>query len=172
MRSPEALADHFRAAMRGVASTIHVVTVTVEGAPKGMTATAVSSLSMRPPSLLVCMNEAVSMHGAMTGASLFRVNVLSRHHASVARAFSDSALRDVRFATGDWRVDGEAAPRLIDAQASLLCRPAGQHRFGTHSIFLGEVVEVTLCGDPDPLVWLDGEFRAAPGSAGEGADDA
>lgn len=158
---PDVLAERFRAAMRGVASTIHVVTVTVAGTPKGMTATAVSSLSLAPPSLLVCMNEAVSMHGAMSNAALFRVNVLSRRHAEVARAFSDSAMRDVRFATGDWRIEGEAAPRLADAQASLLCRPAGRHRFGTHTIFLGEVIEIALGEGADPLVWFDGGFMTA-----------
>lgn len=156
--SPEALTADFRAAMRGVAATIHVVTLTIDGVPRGMTATAVSSLSMRPPSLLVCMNEEVSMHRAMAGVNLFRVNVLNSRQRDVARAFSDSAMRDVRFATGAWSLEGEAAPRLTDAQASLLCRSAGHHRFGTHSIFLGEVIEVHLGGPPDPLVYVDGDY--------------
>ncbi len=145
--------------MRGVASTIHIVTLLVEGAPKGMTATAVSSLSMSPPSLLVCMNESVSMHGAMAGIDWFCVNVLSTRHVAVARAFSDSRLRDVRFETGQWSIDDEHAPRLADAQAALLCRRVGHHRFGTHSIFLGQVHKVWLGAAVDPLVYLDGAFQ-------------
>jgi flavin reductase (DIM6/NTAB) family NADH-FMN oxidoreductase RutF len=146
--------------MRGVASTIHIVTLIVEGAPKGMTATAVSSLSMSPPSLLVCMNENVSMHGAMAGIDWFCVNVLTTRHVAIAQAFSDSRLRDVRFETGLWSIDDEHAPRLADAQAALLCRRVGHHRFGTHSIFLGQVHRVWLSGPADPLVYLDGQFQA------------
>ncbi len=161
---PEAgptLLDDFRNAMRGVASTIHIVTLTLEGAPKGMTATAVSSLSMDPPSLLVCMNESVSMHGAMAGIEWFCVNVLTTRHIDVARTFSDSRLRDVRFETGSWSIDDEHAPRLADAQAAMLCKRVGHHRFGTHSIFLGEVRRVWLLGAPDPLVYLNGSFKCS-----------
>ena len=156
-----ALLDDFRNAMRGVASTIHIITLTVDGAPKGMTATAVSSLSMNPPSLLVCMNESVSMHEPMAGIDWFCVNVLTTRHIDVARAFSDSRLRDVRFETGRWSIDDEHAPRLADAQAAMLCRRAGHHHFGTHSIFLGEVRRVWLGGAPDPLVYLNGSFQCS-----------
>ncbi len=158
--SPELL-DDFRTAMRAVASTIHIITLTVDGAPKGMTATAVSSLSMDPPSLLVCMNETVSMHEPMAGIDWFCVNVLTTRHIDVARAFSDSRLRDVRFETGRWSIEDEHAPRLADAQAAMLCRRVGHHRFGTHSIFLGEVRRVWLGGAPDPLVYLNGSFQCS-----------
>ena len=153
--------DDFRHAMRGVASTIHIITLTVDGAPKGMTATAVSSLSMDPPSLLVCMNETVSMHAPMACIDWFCVNVLTTRHVAVARAFSDSRLRDVRFETGRWSIEDEHAPRLADAQAAMLCRRVGHHRFGTHSIFLGEVRRVWLDGAPDPLVYLNGYFQCS-----------
>ncbi len=154
----DVLSANFRIAMRGVASTIHIVTLLVDGAPKGMTATAVSSLSLEPPSLLVCMNETVSMHAAMADIDWFCVNVLTTRHVEVAKTFSDSRLRDIRFETGAWSIDAEHAPHLVDAQATLLCRKAGQHRFGTHSIFLGEVREVRLSGEPEPLIYLDGRY--------------
>ncbi len=89
----------------------------------------------------------------------FCVNVLTTRHVEVARAFSDSRLRDVRFGTGQWSIDDEHAPRLADAQAALLCRRVGHHKFGTHSIFLGEVRKVWLTGPADPLVYLDGAFQ-------------
>ena len=156
---PGLLAD-FRTAMRGVASTVHVITMMVDGAPKGMTATAVSSLSMDPPSLLVCMHEDVSMHGAMAVNDWFCVNVLTTAHLEVAKTFSDSRLRDIRFETGAWSAEAGPAPRLVDAQAAFICRRAGQHKFGTHSIFVGEVKAVYLCGEASPLVYLDGQFTA------------
>jgi flavin reductase len=163
---PATLAADFRQALRGVAATVHLITLMDHGAPKGMAATAVASISLEPPSLLVCMNESVSMHGAMAASDWFCVNVLTTGHQDVARAFSDSRLRDIRFETGHWDLDTERAPYLVDAQAALFCRHAYRHSFGTHSIFLAQVHHVRLCGAPDPLIYLEGRYNqpADPGA--------
>lgn len=160
-KDPAAVALAFRGAMRRVAATVHVVTICVRGKPMGLTATAVSSLALTPPSLLVCVNQSSSMHHPMTDVRRFCVNVLGQDQIDVARAFSNSALRDVRFQTGDWRVDGDEPPRLADAQASIVCTRRDLHAFGTHSIFVGEVDDVTLRDAVDPLVYLDGRYLAA-----------
>src|ERR1700710_2026746 len=72
------LTDAFRQAMRRVASTVNVITICVGGEPMGITATAMSSISVEPPSLLVCINRTASLHGRMEDVSHFRVNVLHR----------------------------------------------------------------------------------------------
>ena len=59
------LADNYRQAMRRVASTVNVITICVDGQPMGITATAMSSLAMNPPSLLVCINQAAALHGSI-----------------------------------------------------------------------------------------------------------
>ena len=83
------LEAHFRQAMRRVASTVNVITICVGGAPMGITATAMSSISVDPPSLLVCINRTSSMHGSMEDVSHFRVNVLHRDQQEMARMFAD-----------------------------------------------------------------------------------
>jgi len=155
------LADDFRSAMRRVAATVHVVTIRVGDTPMGLTATAVSSLALTPPSLLVCINQRSAMHHPMADVRAFCVNVLHRDQTDVAYAFSNSALRDVRFETGDWIVAGDGPPRLADAQASIMCSLKDLHAFGTHSIFVGEVVEVFTRDAVDPLVYLDGRYLVA-----------
>ena len=45
--------DEFRNAMRRLAVAVNVITISVDGAPMGMTATALSSLCADPPSLLI-----------------------------------------------------------------------------------------------------------------------
>ena len=57
-----ALAAAFKEAMRRVAATVNVISICVDGKPMGITATAVSVVSMDPPSLLVCVNQAASVH--------------------------------------------------------------------------------------------------------------
>ena len=156
---PQLEAD-FRQAMRRVASTVNVITICVGGTPMGITATAMSSISVDPPSLLVCINRTATMHGSMEDVSHFRVNVLHRDQQEMARIFADRRHQALRFSEG-WTVDCERPPRLIDAQASLLCRRIDHHRFGTHSIFIGQVEDVTLREEVAPLVYLNGSYSGA-----------
>ena len=155
-----ALEDAFRQAMRRVASTVNVITICVGGEPMGITATAMSSISVEPPSLLICINRTAAMHGRMEDVSHFRVNVLHRDQEEMAQIFADRRHQALRFA-GGWTVDCERPPRLLDAQASFLCRRIDHHRFGTHSIFIGQVEEVTYKDDVHPLVYVNGKYGAA-----------
>ena len=59
-----ALTQDFKQAMRRVASTVNVITVCVGGEPMGITATAMSSLSLDPPSLLICINAPLALQSA------------------------------------------------------------------------------------------------------------
>jgi flavin reductase (DIM6/NTAB) family NADH-FMN oxidoreductase RutF len=151
------LIDEYREAMRRVASTVNIITICVDGQPMGITATAMSSLAMDPPSLLVCINQTASLHGSMTGVSHFGVNVLHRDQENLARLFADKSMRELRFSSG-WHFDQAGPPRLPDAQASILCRRTGHHQFGTHSIFIGVVEDVVIRSDVQPLVYLNGNF--------------
>ncbi len=153
------LSDDLRKAMRRVAATVNVVSICVDGRPMGITATAVSSISMDPPSLLVCINRAASLHASMGDMTHFCINVLHRDQEEVARIFSDSAQHALRFVNG-WEIDCAPAPRLIDAQASILCRRSDSHSFGTHSIFIGVVEAAWTRDDVDPLIYLNGRYAS------------
>ena len=151
------LAQDFRQAMRRVASTVNVITICVDGEPMGITATAMSSLAMDPPSLLVCINRAASMHASLADVSHFGVNVLHRDQEHLAQMFADRAQHHLRFIEG-WEMDAARPPRLAEAQASLLCRRIDHHQFGTHSIFIGVVEDVVMRDEVDPLVYLNGRY--------------
>ncbi len=154
------LSGTFRQAMRRIASTVNVITICVGGEPMGITATAMSSLSMDPPSLLVCINRAAAMHAKMEDVSHFAVNVLHHDQADLAQMFADREKRALRFLSG-WALDCERPPRLTEAQASLLCRRIDHHPFGTHSIFIGVVEDAVVRGEVDPLLYLNGQYGKA-----------
>ena len=155
------LAEAFKQAMRRVAATVNVISICVDGKPMGITATAVSVVSMDPPSLLVCVNQVASVHPWIEDALHFNVNVLHRDQAEVATIFADRKLEAQRFIRG-WDNDCVTPPRLRNAQASIRCRRIDHHRFGTHSIFIGVVEEVVARDEVDPLIYLDGKFLGSP----------
>ena len=155
------LATGFRQAMRRVASTVNVISICVDGEPMGITATAVAPVSMDPPSLLVCINQAAAVHGRIEDASHFEVNVLHRDQERDRDHVRRSDAARSRASPRAGRMIARAPPRLLGAQATLLCRRTEHHRFGTHSIFIGVVEEVIARPEVDPLVYLDGRYGGA-----------
>src|SRR5271170_5791965 len=84
-RRSEPLMANAKLALRRLASSVSVVTCRLDGRNYAMTATAVSALSMEPPSMLVCVNRSAAFHGALNQASEFAINILSRAHVDVSR---------------------------------------------------------------------------------------
>ena len=78
----------YRAAMRRFASTVTIITAADPERHHGMTATAVTSLSMSPPSLVICLNQKTLLHDIVYRALRFCVNVLHRDQMALSAAFS------------------------------------------------------------------------------------
>ena len=160
--SPD-VATAFRGAMRRLASTVTIVTATDGNRRHGMTATAVTSLSMEPPSLLVCLNQRTLLHGIMQDAEMFCVNILRHEHASLSSAFAGAVDPAERFNHGGWRYGEDGLPFLADAQAVLVCRRTAAMAAGTHTIFVGEVVRAAHCEDVAALIYENAQYcRTAP----------
>lgn len=156
------IAAAFKQALRGFASTVTVVTAREGDRSHGMTATAVTSLSMDPPALLVCVNRAALLHDVMTIGRAFCVNVLSDAHQAVSRAFSGASPPGVRFAHGHWAYRDDGLPYLADAQASIFCTKQAAFPYGTHMIFIGEVESVRLGDHQSPLIYQNADYLPPP----------
>lgn len=155
-QSSEALLDAYRQAMRHVASTVYAITTGTLGDRQGILATAVSSLSFDPPSLLVCINRSASLHQPLAGADVFAVNVLGLGNRDVAERFMLERGED-RFAGDGWEQHYDV-PVLATAQSSFVCRRAHCHEFGTHSIFIGELIAASHREDAAPLTYYDRHY--------------
>jgi flavin reductase (DIM6/NTAB) family NADH-FMN oxidoreductase RutF len=156
MAELEQIETAFRRAMRRFAATVSVISTRHDGRPHAMTATAVTSLSMAPPALLACVHGASRFHGALDVEELFCVNVLYRDQAALSQAFSRSMSAEDHRQFG-W-TDANGFSYLADAQAVVFCRKARQVPFGSHTIFIGTVMDVIVRDDVAPLVFQDGRY--------------
>jgi flavin reductase len=164
--SDEDVQQDFRLAMRRVASTVAIVSTQRESERHGTTATSVTSISMDPPSVLVCFNQTSRLHDFLHSQDHFCINVLHTANLDVARAFSSNATAAERFAIGDWRMDGEGTPYLADAQANLFCQKEQEVTYGSHTIFIGRVLRALTREGVSPLVYRDGRYgTVAPDTA-------
>ena len=155
----EAVRSGFRAAMRRLASSVAVVTCRRDGEWAGMAATSVTSLSMYPPSILVCVNRAAGIRSAVTQGSPFTVNLLDREHAAVSIAFGGGKPVAERFGVGRWIEGEDGVPWLEDGVASIDCIVDAEIEYGTHSIIIGRVRGARICGEATPLIYLDGHYQ-------------
>ncbi len=145
----------FRDVIGRFASGVTVVTTRAGERDFGTTASAVSSLSMEPPMLLVCLNRTSETRQAVTEAAVFAVNILGERQADVAYAFakkSPDKFKDMDIVRG-----GGGVPLIPGALAHIECRVAETATGGTHTVFLGEVIGAQA-GDGAPLTYYRGRF--------------
>jgi flavin reductase (DIM6/NTAB) family NADH-FMN oxidoreductase RutF len=153
----------FRKAMRRLTSTVTVITAAHDTIRYGMTATAVTSVSADPPSLLICINRACSLHEPLIRSGRFCVNILQADQTDIATAFSGGMPHDTRFAQGAWAADESGVPFLRDAQANIFCEADAMSSYGTHSIVIGKVSDVLVHGRVTPLLYQDGQYTVGLG---------
>ena len=159
------LADQFKLGLRRLGKAVVVITAWHEDRRWAMTATAVSELSLDPPSLLLCVNRSASLHGPLIGKANFCINILHADQHALSAACSGAAKGEARFSEGDWSAAACGTPYLRDCQASFLCEYATHLEYGTHAVVVGAVTRVRISGEVDPLIYLDGRYGRAAGNS-------
>lgn len=144
--------------MRRLAGGVAVISAVHEGQPLAMTATAVSSLSLEPPALLVCINRGAGAFAALAAGERFCVNLLGRDQSELARLCGRPGDREARFNAEGWAHDETGLPYLAQAQAAVFCKPDGALLYGSHGAFVGKVEAVRIGGEVDPLIYADGRY--------------
>ena len=163
---PDLMPLAFRDAMRLIAASVMLVTGRdVDAEPHGMMASSVIPVSMDPPSMLVAVNRNAGLHPVVRRTRRFCVNLLGDHQHALLMPFSQTALRNQRFADDGWcdvrSSDVDRLPWLPGAPAVIDCAVETEVDYGTHTVFIGRVTRVRCeqmgLGDCLPLVWLAGQ---------------
>jgi len=150
----------FRGLMRNMPGAVSIVATGAPGRRKGLTASAVCSLTDLPPTVLVCVNQAAGAHDVIVAHGYFSVNLLGEDQEEIARVFAGHGGLggEERFAVGDWTLGATGVPVLASAVCRLECRLTEQRAVSSHSVFFGEVVGGTASPDARPLVYHRGAY--------------
>lgn len=148
-------AQLFKAVMRKLAGTVAVFATASEGGLHGMTATALCSVSADPPTVLIVVNRSARTHPHIRRKQAFTVNLLADDQLAVAELFA--AKSDDPFAEVAHRRLHDGCPVIDGAAAYLHCTVQSQHDVGTHTIFIGRLVDAGA-GAGQPLVYQDGKY--------------
>ena len=152
--------DEFRAGMRRLAAGVCIISGSSSEGPLGITATAVTSLSPDPPSLLCCVNRALTLEAAIKSSGSFSVNILKDQHHHLARRFAgmDGVRGPEKFDDGAWTTRPSGVPVLSDCLAAFDCEVRQIVEAGSHSILVGEITTAHFGDIGRPLLYCDGAF--------------
>lgn len=165
---PTVAREEFRDLMAKFPSGVVVITASgPDGRLHGMTCTSLSSVTIDPPTLLVCLDLNSGTLTALRSVGYFAVNFLHERGVSAAKIFA-SPTSD-RFARVSWTDSvWPDTPWLVDdALAIAVCSVSGEHVVGDHAVVFGEVVAVRQTADV-PLLYGLRRFEVWPDS-GSGA---
>ncbi|HSV65543.1 MAG TPA: flavin reductase family protein [Mycobacteriales bacterium] len=137
---------------------VTVITSELEGLQAGTTVNSFTSVSLEPPLVLICLHEQSRLGDMVRRSGRFVVNFLTGRQERVAWAFAakeTAVLGDVAH-----HGSGTAGPILSDALAFLACRLVDEFSGGDHRIFLGEVTQLGVHREDEPLVFFRGSMSA------------
>lgn len=149
-------APDFKQLMRAVASSVAVITTWHDGKPHGMTATAFSSVSADPPTVLIVLNKGTRTHPLITQSRRFVVNILQKEQIDLGVRFSGKL--DDQFAGLGYRPGRTGSPILNDVVSYFECETLSEVDVGTHTIFVGRVVAGEAKG-LSPLLYHGGQYK-------------
>jgi flavin reductase (DIM6/NTAB) family NADH-FMN oxidoreductase RutF len=143
--------------MRHLPTGVTVVTSLKDGEPRGITVNSFASVSLEPPSLLICINREARSYLFISTSRVFCVNVLAGDQRRLAEHFSGK-VRDRQFIEIGYKTDATGAPVLDGALAHFDCELAHEYLFGSHSILIGHVVSCSARAG-SPLGYFNGGFH-------------
>ncbi|MGW2817256.1 flavin reductase family protein [Streptomyces sp. NPDC001415] len=152
--------DRFRAMMSGFPTGVAVVTTTGhDGAPRGMTCSSVCSVTLKPPTLLVCLRDGSPTLEAILERGTFAVNLLHEEAQETAELFASG--NPERFHMVQWEQEADAGgPHLVrDAHTVADCDVTALHRTGDHCTVFGAARLITQRHGLPPLLYGLRQFR-------------
>lgn len=152
-------ADVFKQSMRLLAGGVCIASSAKDGERLGLTMTAVCSLTLEPPTLIVCVNRDAGAHDMMRTTKRICINFLSTEHVELAELFSSASFKGSgRFDPAKWTDMASGVPALNGALAALDCEIIQEMAVGQHSVFICEIKAARLNPEKEPLVHFNREF--------------
>jgi len=146
-----------RRIMGRFATGVTVVTTAGKGGLGGLTANAVTSLSLDPPLVLVAVDKKAGSHAEIKANGCYAMNILASDQEELSKRFATPGPKD--YSDLKWHAGVTGAPILEGAVGYVDCRLREILPGGDHDIFIGEIVAGDARDDALPLLYFSGKYR-------------
>jgi flavin reductase (DIM6/NTAB) family NADH-FMN oxidoreductase RutF len=132
-----------------------VVATLVDGAPVGMAINSITSVSLDPPLIAICIDNKSSTWPSIRSAGAFSVSILPSHQEHAPRQFSGPSER--RFDGVGWDRH-DTGPVLEGAVAWIDCLVDDEHSAGDHTIVVARALDMGTADDGHALLFFRGQY--------------
>ncbi|RBY78869.1 flavin reductase [Geodermatophilus sp. TF02-6] len=147
--------DLLKQVNRRFVTGVTVVTAMDGDVPKGLAVNAFASVSLEPPTVMVCVQRTSSTHDCLFRADHLAINILSVDQLDVVNRFAVKS--DDKFSGLDWRPAPNGSPLLDRSSAQMEVEIRERLQASTHTVFICRVVEAAVT-DRTPMVYSAGRF--------------
>ncbi|MEW6014827.1 MAG: flavin reductase family protein [Candidatus Zixiibacteriota bacterium] len=147
----------FRRTMGLFATGVTVMLTEADSDVHGMTANAVSSLSLDPMLILICVKKGSRTAELVQKAKYFSINFLGAHQEALSNYFAGIKTgKKVDFQIEPWK----QGKRLNNCLAAVLCSLANITEGGDHWIVIGKVEDLYINeNSTEPLLVFGGSYH-------------
>lgn len=133
--------DTFRRVMGHFVTGVTVVTALDGERPFGITVSALSSVSLDPPLVMVALDRRRFLTPIVRAAGRYAVNILSEDQQALSDCFADAPVEPGRdaFCGATWQAGKTGLPLIDGAIATLQCSVVQTFSVGDHDLFIGRV---------------------------------
>ena len=154
--TPATLApDLMKQVNRQFVTGVTVVTTMDGDVPRGLAVNAFASVSLEPPTVMVCVQRTSSTHDCLFRAGHLAINILSADQLDVVKRFATKSAD--KFAELDWRPGPFGSPYIDRSSAQMEVQIRERLQASTHTVFICRVVEAQV-SDRSPMVYSAGQF--------------
>jgi flavin reductase (DIM6/NTAB) family NADH-FMN oxidoreductase RutF/rubredoxin len=135
---------------------LYVVGSSLDGRLNGQIANTVFQVTAEPPKLAACLNKNNLTHEFVARSRIFSVSVLDRDTPmQLIGLFGFKSGREVnKFSMVKHTTGRTGAPLLLEnTLAHVECEVVSEHDVGTHTVFIGRVVNASIVGQGEPLTY-------------------
>ncbi len=148
--------DLFRRACSQFATGVCIVT-TFDQEPHGFTVNSFTSVSLRPPLVLFCIDHDANIVEVFRRTHHFAINVLAEEQQELSTAFATKPER--RFEGVTWTPGLYSLPILEGVLAAIECRLVRVFPAGDHDVLIGEAMRAsTFSPEGEPLAFFRGRY--------------
>ena len=152
--------ENFLKSMRRLVYPVTIASSKLMSKKYAITVSSVTSLSLDPPALLVCINEDSSFSQCIFKDSYININFLNYRQKEIAVICSSSEKKSERFFLNDWEYDQNGVPFLKGCESIAFCQVYSINEFATHMVVALRVIDIRFNEkiSSKPLLYSNGNY--------------
>ncbi|MDF3307021.1 flavin reductase family protein [Rhodococcus koreensis] len=147
--------DLMKQVNRQFVTGVTVITSLDGDTPKGLAVNAFASISLDPPTVMVCVQRTSNTHDCLFRADHLAINILSTAQMDVVSRFASKSAD--KFADLDWRPGPYGSPLIERSSAQMEVEIRERLQASTHTVFICRVLHAAVT-EQTPMIYSTGKF--------------